>query len=50
MNTAAEQRKLQLCELEEVRLFSYENTKIFKEKTKQWHDKHIQQKELFLGQ
>ncbi|XP_062104399.1 uncharacterized protein LOC133815597 [Humulus lupulus] len=33
---------LQLNELEEMRLFSYENTKLYKEKTKRWHDKHIQ--------
>ena len=31
---AAEQRKLQLCELDELRLFSYENARIYKEKTK----------------
>ena len=35
MNAATEQRKLQLCKLEELRLFSYENVKIYKEKTMQ---------------
>lgn len=34
MNTAAEQRKLQPCELDEWRLFSYENARIYKERTK----------------
>ena len=34
MTAAAEQRKLQLCELEELRLFSYENVKNYKERTK----------------
>ncbi|KAJ4703007.1 Pol polyprotein [Melia azedarach] len=35
---------LQLNELEEMRLFSYENAKLYKEETKCWHDKHIQQR------
>ena len=34
MTIVAEQRKLQLYELEEFRLFSYENLRIYKEKTK----------------
>ena len=42
MNAASKQIKLQLCELEEFRLFSYENARIYKKKTKQWHDKRIQ--------
>ena len=50
IHTAAEQRKLQLCELEELRLFSYENERIYEEKTKKWHDQHIQQKSLIPGQ
>lgn len=44
MNAAAEQRKLQLCELDEWRLFSYENARIYYERTKQWHDKKILKK------
>lgn len=32
---------LQLDELEEVKMLSYENAKIFKKKTKLWHDKYI---------
>lgn len=31
----------QLHEFEEFRLYAYENAKLYKEKTKQWHDKHI---------
>ena len=50
MDVAAEHKKFQLCELEELRLFSYENARIYKEKTKQWHDKRIQQKDLLPGQ
>ena len=34
MHAAAEQRKLQLCELDKLRLFSYENARIYKEKAK----------------
>ena len=41
IHVAAEQMKLQLCELDELRLFSYENARIYNEKRKQWHDKHI---------
>ncbi|KAH9793304.1 Ribonuclease H [Citrus sinensis] len=42
IHVTAEQKKLQLCELDELRLFSYENARIYKERTKHWHDKHIQ--------
>ena len=42
MTVAAKQRKSQLFELEEFRLFSYENARIYKEKTKQWHNQRIQ--------
>ena len=31
-------------------MFSYENAKIYKEKIKQLHDKHIQQRSLIPGQ
>ena len=34
MHAAAENRKFQLCELDELRLFSYENVRIYKEKKK----------------
>ncbi|XP_024992470.1 uncharacterized protein LOC112526418 [Cynara cardunculus var. scolymus] len=43
-------RKLQLCELDEHRLLSHENAKLYKEKTKSWHDKRIQHRELREGQ
>ena len=35
--------------LEEFRLNSYENAKIYKERTKRWHDKHIIKKEFKEG-
>ena len=41
---------LQLSELEEFRDEAYENAKIYKEKMKAWHDKHIARKEFEAGQ
>ena len=42
-------RLLQLNELDEFRLNSYENAKIYKERTKRWHDKHILKREFKAG-
>ena len=50
IHAATEQRKLQLCELDELRLFSYENARIYKEKTKHWHEKHIQHRHFSPSQ
>ncbi|MDV3146761.1 MAG: hypothetical protein Q8754_02975, partial [Sweet potato little leaf phytoplasma] len=50
MNSAGAIRMLQLNELEEFRQFSYENAKIYKEKTKLWHDKKLKSKEFVKGQ
>ena len=47
---AGEKRILQLSELEEFCNEAYENAKIYKEKTKGWHDKHIVRKEFESGQ
>ena len=44
-----EQRLLQLNELDELRLFAYENAKIYKERTKRWHDRHILQRDFEVG-
>lgn len=41
MNKAGSSHKLQLNELEEIRSEAYENAKIYKEKTKNFHDKSI---------
>jgi len=38
---AGKKRIMQLHELEKFRLHAYENAKLYKEKTKRWHDKHI---------
>ena len=47
---ASKRRMLQFSELEEFRNEAYENAKIYKEKTKAWHDKHIARKEFEAGQ
>ncbi|KAJ9566342.1 hypothetical protein OSB04_002308 [Centaurea solstitialis] len=49
-NEAGKKRFLQICELEELRNNSYENAKLYKEKTKKWHDKRIVPKEFTEGQ
>ena len=47
---AGEKRLLQLSELDKFRNEAYENTRIYKERTKAWHDKHITRKEFEAGQ
>ncbi|XP_042415004.1 uncharacterized protein LOC122004141 [Zingiber officinale] len=47
--TVGEERKLQLQELEEIRLEAYENSRIYKEKTKRFHDKQIEVKDFQIG-
>lgn len=47
---AREKRFLQLNEQEEFRREAYENTKIYKERTKAWHDKMLIRKEFQPGQ
>ncbi|KAM1728953.1 hypothetical protein ACFX12_019408 [Malus domestica] len=43
-------RKLQLNELEEIRNEAYENARLYKEKTKAFHDKMIRTKPFAVGQ
>nr|KAJ0206788.1 hypothetical protein LSAT_V11C500251450 [Lactuca sativa] len=50
LSDAGTERKLQLVELEEIRKEAYESSKIYKEKTKAFNDRHIVQKQLFEGQ
>ena len=47
---AGEKRMLQLSELDEFRNEAYENARIYKEKMKAWHNKHIARKEFEAGQ
>ncbi|CAM8877838.1 unnamed protein product [Rhodiola kirilowii] len=49
MKAAGEKRILQLHELDEIRLDSYENAWIYKERTKKWHDKRIVRREFNEG-
>ena len=37
-------------ELEELRNEAYDNARIYKEKTKRWHDKKIMRKEFKVGE
>ncbi|XP_031259010.1 uncharacterized protein LOC116117131 [Pistacia vera] len=51
LGKVCEQRKLQLQELEEIRLEAYENSRIYKDKTtKVFHDKMIVRKHFVVGQ
>ena len=49
LDKAGKHRFLELNELEEFRHFAYENAEIYKAKTKMWHDKRIQKRELKEG-
>ncbi|XP_022883568.1 uncharacterized protein LOC111400384 [Olea europaea var. sylvestris] len=50
LNAAGEKRLLQLNELDEFRMEAYENAKLYKERTKKWHDMHIQRRVFEVGQ
>ncbi|XP_073302650.1 uncharacterized protein [Primulina huaijiensis] len=50
LDDASKLRKLQLNELEELRNDAYENSKIYKDKTKAFHDKNIMRKSFEIGQ
>ena len=46
---AKEERLLQLNELEELRNEAYESARIYKDKTKKWHDQRILRREFKAG-
>ncbi|XP_022867583.1 uncharacterized protein LOC111387274 [Olea europaea var. sylvestris] len=50
LKAAGEKGLLQLNELDELRMEAYENSKIYKEHTKEWHDMHIQRRDFKVGQ
>ncbi|KAJ8749935.1 hypothetical protein K2173_013850 [Erythroxylum novogranatense] len=50
LEEAGEHRKLQLQELDEIRNDAYENSRIYKEKTKVFHDHMISRKHFIIGQ
>ncbi|XP_010248143.1 PREDICTED: uncharacterized protein LOC104591042 [Nelumbo nucifera] len=49
MEEAGKERKLQLQELEELSLEAYENSRIYKEKTKLFHDNVLLRKQFKIG-
>jgi len=50
LRKAGEQRLLHLNELDEWRMKAYENARIYKERIRRWHDKHIKlAKEFKVG-
>ncbi|XP_075483776.1 uncharacterized protein LOC142523927 [Primulina tabacum] len=49
MGASGEQRLLQLNEMEEFMNDAYENARIYKEKTKRWHDKQILRRDSNQG-
>lgn len=50
LKNASEKRLVDLNALDEFRLQAYENARIYKEKTKRWHDRKIIAKEFYPGQ
>ena len=46
IQAAKEKRLLKMNELEELRNEAYDNAKIYKEKTKMWHDQKIMRREF----
>ncbi|XP_021751648.1 uncharacterized protein LOC110717304 [Chenopodium quinoa] len=49
MSLAGEKRLLKLNELEELRYDDYENSRLYKEKTKKWHDQLIRNGRFKIG-
>ncbi|KAG7528612.1 Ribonuclease H-like superfamily [Arabidopsis suecica] len=49
IKTAEEKRLIQLSDLDEIRLEAYENSKIYKERTKLFHDNKIITKDFQVG-
>jgi hypothetical protein len=49
LKAAGTKRKIQIAELEEWREKAYHSAKLYKERTKRWHDKQIKNKQFKLG-
>jgi len=49
-NTTSEHRKLQLHELEQLRVQAYENSNLYKQKVKIYHDKKLSKRNFQPGQ
>ena len=50
LEEVGKEQKLHLQEVEEIRLAAYENSKFYKEKTKQFHDQKLARKDFKVGQ
>ena len=50
MDEAGVQRKLEIQELEEIRNEAFESSRIYKDKTKAFHDKYLSRKTFEIGQ
>ena len=50
LEAAGKHRILQLHELQELRNEAYENSKLYKERMKTFHDKHLRRRSFFEGQ
>ena len=50
LQAAKENRLLQMNELEELRNEAYDNARIYKDKTKKWHDQKIMRREFKSGE
>lgn len=49
LSLAVEKRLLKLNELEELRDDAYGSSRLYKEKTKKWHEQHIRNKNFKVG-
>jgi hypothetical protein len=49
LKVAGTKRKIQIAELEELREKAYHSAKLYKERTKRWHDKRIKIKQFKSG-
>jgi hypothetical protein len=49
LDAAVVKRRIQISELEEMRLKSYENASVYKERIKRWYDKRLKKKEFKEG-
>jgi hypothetical protein len=49
LDAAVVKRRIEISELEELRLKAYENASIYKEGIKRWYDKRLKKKEFKEG-
>jgi hypothetical protein len=49
LDAAVVKRRIQISELEEMRLKAYENASIYKERIKRWYDKRLKKKDFKEG-